>query len=82
MPATLEIATIWPPPAATIARQQCLGQRDRRQKVDTDDALIDLEDSVDRERTLRDAGVVDEAVDAPPSAAQVPGALDDRGMAA
>src|SRR3546814_17390338 len=71
MPATLEIATICPPPAPTM-RQKLLGQRDRREQIDTDDLLIYRKIGPDRKAALRDSGVVDQTVD--PSA-PVPGFL-------
>ena len=45
------------------ARQQSLRQRDRCQQVHGHDLLVDVEHGIDRERALRDAGVVDEPMD-------------------
>src|SRR5690606_5328473 len=49
---------------ADHAREQLLGQRDRREQVDRDDPLINRKAGLDRQAALRDAGIVDEAVDA------------------
>jgi hypothetical protein len=53
-----------------------LRQRDGREQVDRDDPFIDRKVGLDREAALRDAGIVDQAVDA---AAPRPGLFDKSG---
>src|SRR3546814_19655555 len=53
-----------PAARADHARQQLLGERDGGEQVDRDDPLIKRKVGLDRKAALRDARVVDEAVDA------------------